>query len=153
MNRNCSKKANLPNRQTLIIILFIVICTASFAQNHSKTDSLKNLLKTVNINERPKLLNELAKEYFPNFPEKAKKIASLALQLARKQNNRTEQAFALKYIGVVLYYQSKHEQALECYNNAIHICKKRDNKLEITNLLNNIGLIYQNLNNYKKALE
>ncbi|MCD4793287.1 MAG: tetratricopeptide repeat protein [Bacteroidales bacterium] len=153
MNRNHTKKACLPNRQAFIIILFIVTCTVSFAQNHIKTDSLKNLLKTVNINERPKLLNELAKEYLPNFPEKAKKNASLALQFARKQNNRIEQAFALKYIGVALYYQSEYEKALENYNNSMQIFKELDNKPEIAKLFNNTGLIYKELNNYEKALE
>ncbi len=153
MDRNHTIKACLPNRQAFIIILFIVTCTTSFAQNNYKTDSLKNLLKTVNINEKAKLLNELAKAYLPDFPQKTKEIASLALQYAKKQNNKNEQAFALKNIGLSLYYQSKHEQALEHYNNSIHIFKELDNKPKIAKLFNNIGVINYELNNYEKALE
>ena len=145
MNPNHTKKA-------LTVIILLITCTATFAQNCNTTDSLETLLKTVNKNEKAKLLNELAKEYLPDLPENAKENASLALQHAKKQNNRIEQAFALKYIGVALYYQSKHEEALEYYNNSIHIFKELDNKSEIAKLFNNIGLIYEELNNYEDAL-
>ena len=67
MNRNHTKTV-------LILILFILTYTANFAQNSNKTDSLKNLLKTVNKKDKTKLLNELAKEYLPNFPQKANRM-------------------------------------------------------------------------------
>ena len=124
-----------------------------YADNTYKTDSLENLLKTVNKNEKAKLLNELAKAYLFDLPQNAKENACLALQLAEEQNNRIEQAFALKYIGLALHYQSKYEEALECYNNSIHIFKELDNKTEITKLFNNKGAIYQELNNNEEALE
>ena len=155
MNPNHTKKALIiPMQRITLIFIFTIICSAYlYAANTHKTDSLETLLKTVNKNKKAKLLNELAKAYLPDLPEKAKENASLALQLAKKQNNKIEQAFALKHIGLALCYQSKHEEALKYFNNSIHIFKELDNKPEIGKLFNNIGIIYKQLNNYEDALE
>ncbi|MCK5170708.1 MAG: tetratricopeptide repeat protein, partial [Bacteroidales bacterium] len=147
MNPNHTKK-------TLAIIIISIICSNSlYAINTHKTDSLENRLKTANKKEKPEILNKLAKNYFSISPDKSMEYAKSALLLAKKQNNKIEQAYALKYIGIALYYQSKYEEALEYYNNSIHILKELNNEPEIAKLLNNIGAIYQELNNYEDALE
>ncbi|MCK4663140.1 MAG: tetratricopeptide repeat protein, partial [Bacteroidales bacterium] len=138
---------------TFIFIFTIICSTCLYAANTHKTDSLENLLKTINKKQKAKLLNELAKAYFPNYPKKSMEYAKSALLLAKKQNNRIEQAFSLKYIGIAFYYQSKYKEALEHYNNSLHIFKELDNKPEISKLFNNIGIIYYELNNYEDAVE
>ena len=126
---------------------------ASFAQNSNTVGSLQKILKIAGKKKKPAILNELAKAYLPDFPDNAKENAVLALQLAEKQNNKNEQAFALKYTGVALYYQSEYEKALEYYNNSLNIFNEIGNKIEVANSLNNIGLVYCEINNYENALE
>ncbi len=174
MNQNRRKKACLTGRQALIIIIFMVTYTASFAQNSNTADSLKNLLKTANKNEKAKLLNELAKAYLPNFPQKAKKNAMLALQLAKKQNNRKEEAleyyqkslkiieefkdkkgiaYSFINIGVVYKKLNNYDDALEYYQKSLKILEEIKDKKGIAYSLNNIGNIYKELSNYEDALE
>ncbi len=139
------------------ILLFAFICILSssyiFADKQIKIDSLKNVLETVEGEEKVKVLIKLSKLNLLNFPEEAVEYAKQALNLAKFIKYETGELEALAKAGVSNHYLGNYEKALDYYNQLLNIYRKKGDKKYIAGYLNNIGACYYKLSNYDKAIE
>ena len=121
--------------------------------SQTKIDSLETQLKKVTENEKILILNELAKAYSENSPQKTIDYGKEALELSKQFNYKEGEAQALKNIGAGNYYLSNYDIALEYYFSSLKILKEIEDEEGASSILNNIGVIYWKLNNFEKALE
>lgn len=94
-----------------------------------------------------------SKNLFAEDPEKAITIARQAYEAAAELKFTKGEATALKNIGVGYYYQQKHVEALDYWNQSLKLFEQLKDEVGISNLLNNIGAIYQFKGEDAKALE
>jgi tetratricopeptide (TPR) repeat protein len=74
------------------------------------------------------------------------------LQLARKKDDKTFEAFFLGNIGSVYFNQGKYEEALRSHQDALALLKQLGNPLGQAQALNNIGSVYADQGKYEEAL-
>ena len=122
---------------------------------HSQTvvDSLEALLPQTPEQDKAKLLNELSHACWGISSDKTIQYGNLALDLARKFDDRQNEALALKNIGVGHSNLCKDNEALEYYDKALKIYTEIGDKKGTGNVLNNIGVIYIGIDDYDKALD
>jgi tetratricopeptide (TPR) repeat protein len=146
----------------IIIILFLFIGQFSVTGQTSSNqisntqltiDSLENILKTTNNKEKPSILNELAKNYIEISSEKSIVYAETALELAKQNADKKQEAKALKNLGIVFYNKSNYDKSLEYSMEALQILEEINEKEEIEKIYNKIGLAYKKQGNYEKAVE
>ncbi len=121
--------------------------------NTAVIDSLKNQLNIVEGKEKVEVLNELAKAYFYESPQKTIEYGNQALNLSQKLDYVEGEAQALKIIGGGYYYLSNYEKALECYQNSIEILEEIGDEQKNASTYNSIGIIYDELADFNKALK
>ena len=158
-NKTIKQMMRLTHLITLIIaILQITVQTTVYGQTQTielKFDSL------VTANERYqkqdltklKLLNQLAKGYDKVNPEKGIETAELALRLAQKLNNPSEQAAALHFKATNIAAKGNAKGALPLYEQAMAINEKYKNDYGIAENMRGMGRCYNNLSDYNKAME
>ncbi|MCD4744767.1 MAG: tetratricopeptide repeat protein [Bacteroidales bacterium] len=132
---------------------------------NTKIDSLENLLegakgKALTNMEKIKVLNALSKNYKNISTDKSIEYGRKALELAKIQNYRNEQANALYNIGKAHLVKAKYQEALDSYQKALKIKKetledgsKTGSEKEIAAIFNSIGKVYRLLSDYNKSLE
>lgn len=127
-------------------VLFVVFLTTSlfgFAQStHSVEDTA--------------LVNDLLKKgqaIGNDDPVKAMAILQRALQISRNLEYVKGEAYALKNIGIVYYYQGKYIETLNYWNESLALFERQKDDIGIANILNNMGAIYFDQGDDVKALE
>lgn len=107
------------------------------------------------INDTSKVdsLNALGRSTFTTDPERSIAYSDSAKALAEKINYRKGLGIALKNKGIVYYYQAKHVDALDYYNQSLEIFRNHHDNSGTANLLSNIGVVYLERGDYAKALE
>lgn len=134
-------------------VLYILLCSFMLfwpgkllPQNISKQPYLEDSLYIDS-------LNKLAFRLAPSNFEKAMLNAKKALSLADSIGNDYLKANAHNRLGVIYYYYSGYDQALNHYFKALDIHKRHNHWKGLAKDLNNIGLVYAELQNYDNALE
>ena len=147
-------------KKIILLLFFTIYLSVSYsfagdtvANQYSKIDSLKNVLETVEGEEKVKVLIKLSELNLLNFPAEAVKYAKQALNLAKFIKYETGELEALAKAGVSNHYLGNYEKALEYYNQLLNIYRKKGDKKYIAGYLNNIGACYYKLGNYDKAIE
>ena len=97
-------------------------------------------------------LNKLAFRTAPSNFKKAMNYAKEALSRAESIENEYLKANAHNRLGVIYYYYSGYDQALDHYFKALDIHKRLNDWKGLAKDLNNIGLVYAELQNYDNAL-
>ena len=98
-------------------------------------------------------LLQQSREYFTNDPEKAISLAIQAKNFAEKIKFPRGEAYALKNIGIVYYFQGKHLEALDNYTQSLKMFEAIKDNSGIANLYSNIGVVYYDRGDDAKALE
>jgi len=141
-----------------INIAFIILLeTSLFSQN---IDSLKNLLNSVDKNEKVDLLLSISTNYLRTAPENALPYITEAIELANKIGYHKGESFANLRAGFVYATTGKYGKALDYFNIALDLAQKHNlYELEATSL-NSIGNFYyltgkqlEALSYYNRALE
>lgn len=140
-------------------ILLVIIGLSSFcfrtAAQERTIDSLKQIVETgakdtAVVMAYIRLSDELVK--IQNLEESfnyAKKAENLAATL----NFKKGEAYALKNIGVVEYYQGNYVAVLDNWVKSLEVFESIQDDLGVANLTNNLGVLYYSQGNSVKALE
>ena len=124
MNLNHKKKACLPNRQALAIILLLIVQAISFAQNRNTIDSLKSILaKTSQDTTKIHAYLDLSWEYKDYNLDTALFYSGLALNKSLTINYKKGIADAYRQKGVITILLNDYKQADSLLNIAITICR------------------------------
>jgi len=137
-----------------ILIAFLLLCRSVSAEERSKVDSLKSLLKTnIADTSRVNTLNALSAIYISIAPDTALKYAEHALNEA--ENAEWAKGFAEAYhgIGYAHYIQGNYEQCLLYWQKALESHEKQGNINGVSTSLGNIGIIYTIQDDFYNALE
>ncbi len=94
-----------------------------------------------------------SREFFTKDPDKAITLATEAKNLAAKIIFLKGEALALKNIGIVYYFQAKHLEALDYYNQSLKKFEEIKDNSGIANLYSNIGVVYYDRGDDAHALE
>ena len=135
-----------------LLILFLLIPYILFS-NTAAIDSLKIQLNIVEGKEKVEVLNELAKAYLNESPQKTIEYANQALNLSQKIDYIEGEIQALKLLGGGYYYLSYYDKALEYYQKSIENLEEIGDERKIASTYNSIGIIYDELADFSKALE
>ena len=149
-----SKKLN----KMKFLILKIIITAALFVNVQSlfsqNIDSLENELKVSESEEKISILNELAKSYLTNNPEKSEAYLKQCFLLLGKHPNITQEAEAYSLSGKTQYYLANFDSSLLAWKKALSIYQVQENDKGIAEQYHNIGVwYYQKAANYDKALD
>jgi class 3 adenylate cyclase/Tfp pilus assembly protein PilF len=102
------------------------------------------------------MINDLIKQsatYFSTDPGKSLQLANEAIALSKKEDFVSGEAYALKNIGIVYYYQGKYLLTLENWNESLKLLQGINDEVGVANLLSNIGALYANQGEMVKALD
>jgi tetratricopeptide (TPR) repeat protein len=139
----------------LKLILFF-LCAMPFGMFAQKNvvDSTYQLLEKEKIDtNRVKLMCDIGYELRVNDPEKALKISSEALSLAKKIKYPDGQSKSLGTLAIIFRLIGNFPLALEYNLKRLELVEKTNNQEKLAGVLINIGFVYVNQEEYKKALE
>ena len=131
-----------------IIILLFVHAVMVHAQAQGDPAS-ENRGDTAAVNA----LLKQSKEKLSDDPANARTVANQAKELADKIGYLKGKGYALKYIGLVDYFQGKFLDALGYWNESLQIFENLHDDIGVANLLNNISAVYSDQGNDERALE
>ena len=134
-------------------VLWIMFQETVATDFSDKIDSLTQLLKTENPENKSRIYNLLAWNLRNNDVKLSLEYATNAYQLALEYNDAKNLTFSLNTLGLLSTFKNKHEEALEYFNQGIKIAVA--NKLENAeaNAYVNIGNIYYQQSQFDMALE
>lgn len=136
-----------------VFIFFVVLNTASAAQQ-SKSDSLLNLLKSASDDtSKVNLLNDLFREYQSSDTGKALKYAAQALRLSQKLGFQRGVGSSYNNIGLANFNRGNSNEALENYLSALEVFTDIGFRKGASIVLANIGNLFYNQGNYSKTIE
>lgn len=135
---------------TLLMLFIFILTTAQDAE----TDSLRALLlsskeDTVKVNTLLALSSNLSW----SSPIEAIQLGAQAKDLAEQLNFQKGVAYALKYIGMGNYYQSKYPETINYWKKSLETFESINDSTGIANMLNNIGAVYNNVGDDARALD
>ena len=133
-----------------LLIIFIIISQISYSGNN--IDSLKQLLNQITDKDKPTILNKLSVEYMNVSPETSVEYAYQAIVSAKKHNDYSNMASALKTIGSINYRYGLIDSAIYYNNLSLNLYLTLKDSAGISKVLNNLGIFYNETGNYSKAL-
>ncbi len=131
------------------ILFFFIISSSCFA--NKQIDSLENELKNSSGIKKVKLFNELSQSLLNKSIEKSLKYGESALILAKKINNKKEEAKAYNNLGLIYVNKSKFDKAINYFKLSLSINKELNETNRIIETLSYIGELYYYRNDYKTA--
>ena len=136
----------------LILCFLFCLPNGLFAQKNV-IDSLYQKLDNEKVDtNRVKLMCDIGYELRVNDPEKALKITSEALLLAKKINYAVGQSKSLGTLAIIFRLIGNFPLALEYNLQRLKLVEKTNNQKNLAGVLSNIALVYVNLEEYKMAL-
>ncbi len=140
-------KFDFRNIAALFILLF-------WAGPISSQDSLlTNKYKEASVEQKINFLNDWAFELAPNDFDQAHVYATTALFLADSIDNTKLMAKSHNRLGVIYYFLTAYDKALESYYASLKISEENIDSVEISRASNNIGLVYSEINSFENALK
>ncbi|PKP33056.1 MAG: hypothetical protein CVU00_11125 [Bacteroidetes bacterium HGW-Bacteroidetes-17] len=150
-------KKHLVMRKCLMVLACFLIGLINESPLQAQTeafDSLnRDLYQTMDVDQRIKIINQMAYELRLQDPQKSFELSDEALTLAREKNSKEDIAHALNTKGYFLYNNFEYTQALNCYLEAIKLYNELEKEEDIAMLHYRIGSIYKTIGNYEKATE
>ena len=138
-------------RYLLIMWSFLMASNPVYSAD-SKLDSLKSLLEqTSDDNHRIDILLKMAS--LTENAEGRTDIYLEALELSKKLGVPEQEAYCLRSLALVSYYQGQYGLAVDYWSKALEIYKQENNLMEVSRNYSNIGAVYFNQGNHDKALE
>jgi serine phosphatase RsbU (regulator of sigma subunit)/Flp pilus assembly protein TadD len=141
---------NLTRKFILVIIFFVPVSVFS---QLSKQDELKSALKAAKEDTaKVNILIALSDELYMASPFEAIQFCTEAKALSIQLKYKSGEAYALKYIGLVNYFQGQYVQTITNWEQALALFEEIDEKDGIANMLSNLGVVYNNEGNDARAL-
>ncbi|RLD57702.1 MAG: hypothetical protein DRJ05_09265 [Bacteroidetes bacterium] len=112
---------------------------------------LENKLENAITEEKPGLLNKLAKEYLSINAGKSKRYAQEAIELSRVLDNIDDQLRGFYYLGEAYYSLDKYDLVLDTYSNLLDLLENKNNDTLTSETYLSIGLTYGRLNNHEES--
>ena len=148
-------------------LLLVILCASinTFGQNTTADSLMKVLNNSKQDTTRIKILIEIGDAYENEKPEEAivfynKAVAEADKTMATKKITAgirkvllKSKATSLRYMGIVLHYQGKFDDAIGYYAKSIKTFELINDKKGISDCYNNTGSAYLTLGNYPKAAE
>jgi len=141
------------NKRTLYILL-IILSQLSFVYSQTRViDSLKQVITTTRIDTlKVNALNDLSWELRNSDPTLARDYATQAFTLAENIGYEKGAAWALRNQGVMSYFLSDHDRALELYKEADVRMERIGDKAGAARIKNNIAILYDIRGEFENAL-
>lgn len=136
------------------VLIFLLLYLSVFSQN-AKIDSLKKIVETgAKDTGMVATLNALSievlnNENIPGSVIYAEQANELAIQLDYKKG----EAYALKNIGLALYYQGDYLAVLDYWTQSLGTFEAIHDTLGIATIVNNLGAVYYSQGSNAKALD
>ncbi|MFW6249246.1 MAG: tetratricopeptide repeat protein [Bacteroidota bacterium] len=141
----------------LFLVLFLCLigyASKSYTNNFLFVPTNPTAINTRNIDTA--LVNQLNRVAFTHFPGKIDSVkfyAEAALEHALQLDYQRGRAEALRLLGIVNYYRSDFEEALQYYQNSLTIFELLKDKEGISKNYNNIAIIYDVQARREEALD
>jgi class 3 adenylate cyclase/Tfp pilus assembly protein PilF len=139
-------------KKGVITILALVLLQLAVVKGHSQSDGNTGSVPGADTAKVNALLQE-TKAFFSSDPEKAFALSDQAKKMAQSIGFKKGEALALKNTGIVYYFQGKHIEALDFYNQSLQVFLEMKDNSGIANLYSNIGVVYYDRGDDTKALE
>ncbi|MDO9257337.1 MAG: adenylate/guanylate cyclase domain-containing protein [Bacteroidales bacterium] len=137
----------------LLLMLLLVLSSGGFALTE-QSESLLAILKTAREDTvKVNTLIALSGSLISSNPEYSLRYANEAKALADKLGFKPGQAYALKSIGRVYYFQGDYIGALPYWQQSLNIFRSIGDKKGIANMLSNLGVVNFNEGDDAKAIE
>ncbi|MFB6258668.1 MAG: tetratricopeptide repeat protein, partial [Flavobacteriales bacterium] len=135
----------------LFIIPFLFPFLETFAQKGSRDSLVREWEedRPEKAKERVKLLNELARNFYPVDPDSAEEYAKRAKKLSEKHDHNHGLEESLNLLGISYYVRSDHDKALKYWERLLKHRREREDAKGVADVQNNLGLLYKSLGNYK----
>ena len=137
----------------LILIIWMFLPVAAFAQNLHLIDSIKGHLPTEEGQARFNALNDLAWEFRFAYPDSTIFYSNQAYLLGKKLNLQKGLARAVNFMGIANNYKGKRMQAFDHYNKAMEIANEQRDSLQIAHSNNNIGRLFYEQGIFSRSYE
>ncbi len=98
-------------------------------------------------------LNIIAFYHLKDNYDSAIFFANLAFEIAKRYENKKEEARALGYLGSASFFKSEYQKAYKYWQSSLKINKSLELESEYATLYNNIGVIHRIWGEYGKAIE
>ncbi len=121
-----------------------------------RADSLEQVLATLPATQdstRSLVLSELAIEYAPVFPEKAKAYSEKALSIAQILDFKRGKAYASLSLGIYFWFQNLYDNAFRHFTDAATHFQELGAKQEVARVYTHIGNVHLRTARYEKAME
>lgn len=140
----------LPMKKAFILLLVLL---SFYLYSQEKTDSIQNLLESVEGQERIGILQDLCWENRYTHPEEALKYGLEALLLAKQYESYQQEASINNYLGIIQRNVGNHAMALEYFFKAQRIAQDHQIMGDLAYAYNNIGDIQNLEGNFGTALK
>lgn len=142
----------------LTVIIFLFAVATTFAQTHTREDSLKNELQKAKGEKRLEILNQLFDDSKLSDFDKALGYATQYNELALASGDSLKMVQGGRMRAFSLMDLGGNEEAIKSLLFVLGVTKRNqdksaDFKKQIKSILNNLGLCYLRIGNYAKSLE
>ncbi|MCF0065847.1 tetratricopeptide repeat protein [Dyadobacter chenwenxiniae] len=137
-----------------LTLYFLIITSSSVFAQHSKLDSLENLLaKGQSDTAKINLTFEIAIESWSTAPEKTLENAEKVLAMSKKIGYKKGEADGQYALGVYYWQKNKYPEAIAHYSKSEDISRKIENQVGIGKAIASAGIVYEEQGNYSQALD
>jgi diguanylate cyclase (GGDEF)-like protein len=136
-----------------LIFIYCLLLTPLILFSQTKIDNLKKQLDFASGKEKIVILDHLQEAYWDIYPEASLDYAHQALKLARKLNDKRQEALELVNIGQAYFVQGDYNKAIRNYALGLDIANKVGDKFLIIEQYINISACYLKLNNKTRSIE
>lgn len=137
-----------------IFIIFSICLSVAHSQT-SNIDSLKECLRTLDVNDTNKvnLLHKIGYYYSSTSTDTAMKYANQEIELAKELKFQRGIAQSYLLIGMIYQYKNIYEDALKYYLLSLKTSEQTGDKKAIASAMVGVGLIYQNTGDTQKSID
>ena len=136
--------------KNILLILFFLKISVIFSQN---TDSLKQIIKTGDSEQKISACLSLSDIYFYTVPDSAKFFLQKALKEAEKNDNLKTQAKIIIKLGILNNERGNIKKAKELFSKSLMIAETINDTSLILSSKGNLGNCHLNLSEYKDAVK
>ncbi|MGD8780607.1 MAG: tetratricopeptide repeat-containing sensor histidine kinase [Ignavibacteria bacterium] len=134
----------------IFFILFILLIQT---QAQSQFDSIANSITDLDKTSKAESLLDKMWEERSNNPLLAIQLGNEARKICREINNKSLEAKAANFLGVVYTNMGANENALSLHESALKLAKESKDSIQIAYSYNNVGGIYRLKNDVTNSLE
>ena len=133
-------------------ILLALLLWPSLTQSQSNPDSLMNSLDDASPDERVRIFIDISEIYWQRSYDTSLLMATHALNVAEKIDNKELRSSALNMMGIAYYLMADFASCMDYYFQSLRLSEELEDSISIAISFNNIGAVYIDLKDYQQAL-